>query len=79
MKVPVYVREQNEAFGLFLGHAEHTELESVVELFSGPSPEEVYVPNGFDPGNYQLIGTQLAADKQEKNLVFEIILGANDE
>ena len=84
MKIPVYVRATEEAFGLFVGHAEHSELPEVIQLFNRdpevapginlPSDQwhNVYM-DVIDADDYQFVGAQFAA--QGKNLVFEIILG----
>lgn len=85
MKIPVHVRDTYEGEGLFLGHCEHTELESVIELFnrqpqtgipatlSSSNPWPLYLGD-FDPDNYRIMDVQFAPDRQGKNLVFEIII-----
>ena len=90
MKVSVYVRHQDDARGLFLGHADHTELDSVIEMFNKDSVDSrtvdlhdgVWWPlylQSMDPDGYGLIGVQFAADGQQKNLIFEIIVGQPHE
>lgn len=85
MKVAVYVRDLHEIEGLFIGHADHSELESVTDMFrrGDEYPEagtyDVYLPRmPFDPKTYVLYGAQFMHDRQEKNLIFEIILGTPD-
>lgn len=81
MKVSVYIRDVEELEGLFVGHAEHSELDDVVAMFQrGQGYEnnvtwDVYLSNAsFDPDNYQFEGVQFASDSKNKNLIVEIML-----
>lgn len=83
MKISVYLRDIEEAWGLFVGHAEHSELDDVVAMFQrGQGYEQnvtwdVFFPDAsFDPNRYQFYGTQFAADSKNKNIVLEILIGA---